>query len=316
MKQSTSYPKIVALGSPGIGSIYDEDVEITEKVDGSQFGFGRIDGELIIRSKNQVMQTGNVQKLFQPAFDYITDIADKIPNGMFFYGETLCSPRHSTLAYERVPKHNIVLFGVYTAQSMDGQNGTMGDYKAIAEWAGALDIDPIPLLYQGKADAAKVMSFFDKEHPTVSYLGGQNIEGVVVKNYKQWLFLNQILLPVMAGKFVSEAFKEVHQKDWKALNTGKGKIETIKAKYTSEARYVKAVMRMREDGSFTGTLKDIGKIIKRVKLDLIEEEKENIKNDLWRATGDDIVRASTTGIPMWYKTKLLEGEINEPSNNL
>lgn len=311
MKQSTSYPKILALGSPGIKSIYDEDVEITEKVDGSQYAWGRIDGELIIRSKNQVMQIGSVQKIFQPAFDYITDIADKIPDGMFFYGETLCSPRHSTLAYERVPKHNIVLFGVYTAQSMDGQNGTMGDYEDIKLWAETLDIDPIPLLYQGKADAAKVMSFFDKENPTVSYLGGQNIEGVVVKNYKQWLFLNQIPLSVMAGKFVSETFKEVHQKDWKALNTDKGKFEGLKDKYTSESRWNKAIMRMREDGSFTGTLRDISEIIKRAKLDLLEEEGENIKRDLWRLFGDDIIRASTSSVPMWYKTKLLEGEINE-----
>lgn len=311
MAQTARYPKILALGSPGIESIFDEEVEITEKIDGSQFGFGKIDGEVIVRSKNQVMTVGNVAKLFQPSFDHVMSIADKLPEGLFFYGEAMCAPRHSTLAYGRVPRNHIVLFAVYAPSSMDGQAGKMLDRAHVTAWARKLDVDAVPLIYRGMSNPEHVLSFFHKESPIKSYLGGQNIEGVVVKNYKQWLFMDQILMPVMAGKYVSKEFKEVHQKDWKSLNTGKGKFEALKDKYKSEARFHKAVMKLKEEGRLTESLRDIGELVKIVRLDLVEEEKENIKNDLWRIFADDIVKYSAQGIPAWYKEKLLLGTEQE-----
>lgn len=47
---TSAFPKILHLGDKAIRDIFDEEVEITEKVDGSQFGFGIVEGELIIRS--------------------------------------------------------------------------------------------------------------------------------------------------------------------------------------------------------------------------------------------------------------------------
>ncbi len=44
-----AYPKIFALGTRYVETIFDEPVEATEKIDGSQFVFGRIDGEELLR---------------------------------------------------------------------------------------------------------------------------------------------------------------------------------------------------------------------------------------------------------------------------
>ena len=41
------------MGDKQISDLFDGEVEITEKLDGSQFGFGRVDGELVIRSKGR-----------------------------------------------------------------------------------------------------------------------------------------------------------------------------------------------------------------------------------------------------------------------
>lgn len=306
--KTKKYPKILALGTPPVTSIFDEPVEITEKLDGSQFGFGKVDGETIIRSKGREIDEGSLDKLFRPAFEYVKSIEDELPDDFMFYGETLCQPRHSTLAYERIPKNHIALFGM-----LDMKNGKMASYDEVKEWAEVLDVDVVPLLSTGMSSAEHVMAYFDKENPTMSYLGGQAIEGVVVKNYKEWLYIDQAM-PVMAGKFVSEEFKEVHNKDWKKLNTGKGKFEALKSEYTTEARWIKGMMRLKEEGRWTDSLKDIGALINEVRKDIAEECKEEIMLKLWSIHRDEILRATTTGIPQWIKERLLLGEKNVEEN--
>ena len=303
MSKTAAFPKILHIGDKQILDLFETEVEITEKLDGSQFGFGKtLDGELIIRSKGREITIDTVDKLFFPAVTYVMSIADKIPNNMFFYGETLSSPRHSTLAYDRTPKNNIALFGVYSLSER-----FFFSYDYIVEWAKTFDVDAVPLLFQGVTSATNVL---DMVKDTPSYLGGANIEGVVVKAYKPWMFLGQIPLNVMSGKYVTEEFKEVHQKDWSKLNTGKGKFEVLKENYRSEARWRKAVMHLRERGELTGTPKDIGGLIKEVRVDLETEEKENIKDVLWAIYKEDILKYSIFGLPQWFKSNLVSGEIN------
>jgi hypothetical protein len=146
---------------------------------------------------------------------------------------------------------------------------------------------------------------------TVSYLGGQKIEGVVVKAYKPWMFLGQIPLSVMSGKYVTEAFKEVHNKDWTRLNTGKGKFDVLKENYRTEARWNKAIQHLRENGELTGTPKDIGALLKEIYVDIETEEKENIKEQLYSIYKSDIMKYATHGLAQWYKERLVKGEINE-----
>ena len=43
--KSHGFPKIYAVGSTEVQDVFDGVVEITEKVDGSCIGFGKIDGE-------------------------------------------------------------------------------------------------------------------------------------------------------------------------------------------------------------------------------------------------------------------------------
>lgn len=314
MAHSVAYPKIIALGGVGIGSIFDEEVEITEKLDGSQFGFGIIDGELVCRSKGKEQDLDNPDKMFIEGVEYVKSIRHLLGEGLFYYGEYFQKPRHSTLAYNTIPTNHIALFGV-----MDTRGGetTMLRYDDIVRNATILEVDTVPLLWKDKADASFIKKLLERE----SYLGGQEIEGVVVKNYKPWLFMNQILFPVMAGKYVSEKFKEVHHKDWGRLNTGKGQIEGLKDKYRSEARWHKAIMRLKEEGRYTQSPKDIGELMKLVQADLIVEEKENIKADLWNIIGLDVIKYSTYNLPNWFKEQLLLGEddgterINNPDSS-
>lgn len=303
MSSTAAFPKILHIGDKQISSLFDGEVEITEKVDGSQFGFGKENGRLFARSKGKEQDLDNPDMMFIKGVEYVKSIEDLIPDNYTFYGEYLQKPKHNTLAYDRVPKNNIALFGVYNQETKE----FLGS-DSIQQWATRLGVDPIPVLHTGSSTPEEVLKIVKER---VSYLGGQNIEGVVVKAYKPWLFLGQIPLSVMSGKYVTEEFKEVHNKNWKAENTGKGKLEVAISQYRSEARWNKAVQHLRDDGRLTESPRDIGELIKEVRKDISLEEKENIKDQLWSIFGNDFLGMATSGLPEWYKQKLMLGDTDD-----
>jgi len=298
MSRTAPFPKIIHIGDKQIQDLFDDTVEITEKVDGSQFGFGKVNGELFCRSKGREIDMDNPDRMFISGVEYVKTIQDRIPDDFTFYGEYLQKPKHNSLAYDKIPHNHIALFAV----NDNGKDKKFLDYDAIKHWAEVLDIDAVPLLYQGKSGPEAVLEMVKNK---VSYLGGQNIEGVVVKAYKPWLFMNQIPLNVMAGKYVTEDFKEVHNKSWKAEHTNKGQLEVAISNYKSEARWNKAIQHLRDAGNLTGTPRDIGALIKEVHKDIAEEEKESIKAALWSIYNDKFMKAATEGFAQWYKEKIM-----------
>jgi len=300
--KSTAFPKILHLGDSYLETIFDEEVEITEKLDGSQFGFGIVDGQLIVRSKGKEQDLDEPDKMFVEGVEYVRSIEHLLQEGIFYYGEYLQKPRHSTLAYDRIPKNHIALFAIY-----GGTTGRFFEYDSIASEALRLDVDAMPLIYKGKSNPEHALSFVDGP----SYLGGSDREGIVVKNYKDWEYLGRLHYTVMSGKFVTEKFKEVHTSDWKKFNTGKGRLEDLMAMYRTDARWHKAVQHLRENGELEGSPRDIGNLIKEVKKDVSEEERDNIKEKLWEIYGDDFLKSATNGLPQWYKEELAKGNINE-----
>src|ERR1035441_1418647 len=132
---SSSYPKILQIGDKVIADLFEGDVEITEKLDGSQLGFGNLGGELIIRSKGKELDLDNPDKMFELGVEYIKSIQDKLPQEIFFYGEYLQKPRHSTLAYDRIPQNYIALFGGLRTDK------TMLDYRDLKLHATMFGVD-------------------------------------------------------------------------------------------------------------------------------------------------------------------------------
>lgn len=301
MKMKTvSYPKLLHVGDKHIADLFDGVVEITEKVDGSQIGFGIVNGELVVRSKGKEQELENPDKMFSDGVQYVRSIEDRLPADVFFYGEYLQKPRHSTLAYDRIPKNHIALFGARY------EDGTLGSYTDLRRWALILDVETVPLIYQGPSTPEHMLKLVDG----VSFLGGQQREGVVVKRFVDWE-LYGIVQHIMGGKYVTDSFKEVHRKDWAKLNTSKGGMEIIKGSIRTQARWNKAIQHLREAGNFTGTVKDIGNIVKEVQRDIVEEEKENLKDQLWKIYGTDITKYATTGLVDWYKEKIALGEFQD-----
>lgn len=146
-----SFPKIFAIGTNYIRDIFLDPVEITEKIDGSQFAFGKINGDVHIRSKSAKIYTDNPDKMFADGVDYVMSIQDLLPEGMVFYTEYLKKPKHNTLVYGRIPKNHLMLFGVMDITQkfhpMDGYAEQLGIEKVPVFNIGTIKSPSAPCLF-------------------------------------------------------------------------------------------------------------------------------------------------------------------------
>jgi len=252
-----AFPKIFALGTDYIRDIFNEPVEITEKLDGSQFAFGLLNGELFMRSKGKQIFPETPEKMFLEAVQYVLAIQDRLPENILFYTEYLRQPRHNVLEYNRIPKNYLALFGasLYPTQAF------VSDHDTLSTHAIDLGIEVVPKLAYGRIKGHTELQYLLQ---TESILGGPKIEGFVVKNYERKFLLGGQPMPIMAGKFVREDFKEVHRQSWVKKYTGKGRWETFVESFRTEPRWQKAVQHLAERGELENSPRDIGKLIKEV----------------------------------------------------
>lgn len=306
LQDMRAFPKIFHIGAPEITSLFTGIVEVTEKVDGSQIGFGkRENGELIIRSKGRVIYDGgsyHEDKLFKSAINQILSVADVIKPGYFFYGEAVTRNKHNTLNYGKTPTGFIALYGVLTP------DGWVSEHETLRAYASALGIDVVPLLHSGKVeDKAQLDELLTKD----SFLGNEKIEGIVVKNYGQSSTFAHST--ECFGKYVREGFKE---RNGAANQHTKGNdlLELVSA-FATEARWQKAIQHLRDDGKLTMSPKDIGPLILEIHKDLELEEGGFIKEALYKIFIKQIRGNTTKGFPEYWKQKLLEGSFSGSSTS-
>ena len=301
-----SFPKVWALGAPEVrDNLFKGGVEITEKIDGSQIGFGLDgdgEGKLCIRSKGAfIYRDGYVRQpdsLFKAAVDYIISIKDRLHPETAYYGEVLSSKHHNTLTYGSVPRNNVCIYGICS------KGHWMDDHELLTKEADALGFDSVPLLFSGVITSKKQL---DEMMESISYYGNTKIEGVVIKNY------NQLAVSAYSsncfGKFVSERFKEANGVTWSGKTS---KIEDFYNGFTNKARWEKTVQHLRDDGKLTESPKDIGLVIEETIKDFETEQKESVKEQLWNVYIRDIRRKVTAGLPEWYKNELASKSFSEP----
>lgn len=285
-----SYPSVIQIGHKMISDLFSGPVLVEEKIDGSQFSFGLIDGALVCRSKGKQQLIDAPDKMFERAIAVIRELPLK--EGWTYRGEYLEKPKHNTLAYSRVPKNHIILFDINT-----GLEEYLSPAEKKAE-ADRLGLECVPVMFEGViANFETFKDFLDRE----SFLGGCKVEGVVVKNYS--LFTTE--KKVAMGKYVSEAFKESHQKDWGERNPNKKEIEALLVEqYRTDARWTKAVQHLKEAGSLEGSPKDIAALMREVPVDVLKECEDEIKERLFKHFWPKISRGITRGLPEWYKEQL------------
>lgn len=294
MNQINSYPSIYQLGHAAIKDIFEGPVTVEEKVDGSQFSFGMVDGELVARSKGKQLIIDAPEKMFTKAVATIKEVAAELTPDWIYRGEYLQSPKHNTLAYDRVPAKNIVIFDVMTGPEV------YLSHPAKYEEARRLGFETVPLLFSGKVENYEMFQSFLER---VSFLGGNKVEGVVIKNYQLFTQEKKIAL----AKYVSEAFKEVHVGEWKKNNPNSHDVETLMIeKYRTPARWNKAIEHLRDNGVLEGSPRDIPALMKEVSTDTEKECADEIKEALYKHFWPKIQRGIIRGLPEHYKEQLAQ----------
>jgi hypothetical protein len=296
-----SYPEIFNLGHRNVVDLFNEQVVVQEKVDGSQFSFGVQNVGLVARSKGAELIIDAPEKMFTKAVDTIKRLfaEGRLTEGWTYRGEFLQSPHHNTLKYDRVPKDHIILYDVDT-----GLENYVAP-NALRQIADSLGLECVPTLYVGMIQNADFLKAFFE---TDSILGGTKIEGMVIKNYSRFTLDKK----VMMGKLVRPEFKEMNKVEFRVKNPTQGDIiQNIIDTYKNDARFNKAVQHLRDLGILTDSPKDIGPLMREVPADILKECEDEIKEALWKFAWPKIQRGVTAGLPEWYKAFLLDKQFNK-----
>lgn len=289
----TSYPKVFQFGHGAVSELAGAVVLVEEKIDGSQFSFGLIEGRLRIKSHHQdISDIVGEWGLFTEAIAYVRELAVKnlLHEGWTYRGEVLQKPCHNRLAYERVPKHNIVGFDVCT-----GPEQYLGYVDKVQEFR-RLDLECVPYYFYGRLPNSDTIDTFLGRTPL---LGGKHVEGVVFKAYGHYGEDKKTLM----AKYVHPSFRETKVPDeyQKSVDFTQGMIDT----YRSEARWDKAIQRFKEQGAVMEP-KLIGPMIGSITKDIEEECGDEIKRKLWKRYWPHIARGCTGGFAEYFKRKLME----------
>ena len=290
-----SYPSVYAMGHRAVRDILSGPVTVQEKIDGSQFSFGFFPGgdaePLRARSKGAQLNVLAPEKMFARAVEVIRALP--LHEGWTYRGEYLAKPKHNALAYDRVPAGHVILFDINV-----GHEDYL-PYDAVREEAERLGLEAVPRLHEGVVADIEV---FRELLSRTSVLGGQPVEGVVVKNYALYGPDKKVLM----AKYVSERFKEVHAAEWRLSNPAAGDVvQALVATYRTPARWQKAVQHLREAGALEQSPRDIGALFREVPADVRRELEGEIKERLFAWAWPKVSRGITAGLAEWYKDELL-----------
>ena len=274
--------------------LFDDTVEISEKIDGSLFRLGiNSDGDFEIGSKNQegyelfksrIALIQNHSK--NDMFDLAVEQAEKLKFGLeiylnridveniTLYMEYLRSKKHNALTYGRIPLNNLYLFGATYLRDNEIYNFQTSD---LIKLANHLKIEPPNILFEGKINNQEDL----KELLEIeSVLSDTKVEGIVIKNYKKsypadLLSTEKYVGFPLAGKLVRDEYKEVQRDEWSKQKRANS-IDGIAETYLTKTRFLKSIQHLRDENKLGFEKRDLAILIPEVLMDLLSEEKENI----------------------------------------
>lgn len=295
-----SYGSIFNLGHRALAELFNHEVIVEEKIDASQFSFGLINGELKCRSKGTQINMVAPEGMFSKGVALVKELEPLLTPGYIYRGEYFNKPKHNTLAYTRMPNRGVMIWDIDTALEC---------YLPPAEKAAEavrIGLECVPLLFTGKVDdLTSLRRFLEME----SILGGQKIEGVVIKPaaYNLWNMEKKLLI----AKLVSEDFREVHSKTWSKEHGTQGGadfVTQLASRYNTQARWQKARQHLMEAGGLLDDMRDMPKLLAEVPLDIELECKDEIKDALWAWAWPQLKRGLTKGMAEWLKEQLAKAQ--------
>ena len=305
-----TFPKIRRLGEGGTYRLLKpgHPVIVEEKIDGAQISWIVNEaGELSIFGRHDFVDLDNPPTQYRQTVERLQSLVgtDLLTPGLIYRGEVVSKPKAVTLAYDRAATHGVLLWDVQFASN--GQYLMPNNKQATADLIG---LECAPTLHNGSVDMEILMGLLQTAKPL---LGGEYIEGVVLKDATNWSPDRQF------AKYVSDRFLESHLGEkWNQHVSGKEMVQSLASAVTTPARLTKILHEMKDDGMIDGTLKDIGPLCTRVRNDVVDEETEALHRQLnwyWAdrplalhkendALIAEILTSCNTIVALWYKEQL------------
>lgn len=244
---------------------------VTEKMDGSYFQFGWYNGEFRYRSKGALDSDGlKDNKMFSNLIKKLSANKDlfKRSDGqeIIYCCEYLKSKKHNAILYDFENEGiNLFLIDAISARTRESVLYCSTCFYSFPEVEG-VSCRQVPVLIPGQIEELNENPFIES-----SSAYGKVREGVVTVRKDGVRF-----------KFLSPAFQEVISKNKMDKRRSRREVDYVFSSYVDglPARVDKSIFTLKEGGvDFT---KDVfGRIISNTVKDLILEEKEKIKEDLF-----------------------------------
>jgi nicotinic acid mononucleotide adenylyltransferase len=149
-------------GQDFIEKLFNTYVTVNEKMDGSAFIFERSleNGKFKFYKRDQrnpiTMVDRTLMKYYEVPIQYIESlpphILNKIPRGWKFGLEYFSSPQPVEIAYDRIPKNNLILSYVHVIEEPGVISRTIQEKEKLDEWADLLGVERPPIIFQGNLD--------------------------------------------------------------------------------------------------------------------------------------------------------------------
>ena len=317
------YPKIKNLGDRVLTHLFEDEVEISEKVDGSLFrimlnkenlfeiGTKNTEGLELFKSRIDMTKLNNKHDMFDLAVEQAEKLKLKLEiyldgidaENITLYTEYLRGKKHNALSYNCVPLNNLYLFGATYLRDDKNHNMETSD---LVKLAMELKIEPPNILYEDKiSNQDDLKEMLERE----SILGGTKIEGVVIKNYKKsysadLLSTERYVGFPLAGKLVRDEFKEVQRDEWSKQKKASS-IDGIAETYLTKSRFLKSIQHLQEENKLTFEKKDLAILIPEVLRDLLDEEGEQINKIILNKFHEEFRRRISNYVIKQYTEFLL-----------
>ena len=199
------YPKIYYVGSKHTEGFFspdarDNEIVIEEKMDGANFRFGVIDGQLRVGSRHRDLTSvirpdgsvdPNIANQFSRAIEYVLQRKDLLHPGYVYFAEYMI-PHTLDYDWDHIP----LLLGF---DVLDTSTGRFLDYDAKIRAFRSANIIPVPLVWRGPLRDFTLSAY--QNIPRSRYRNG-SAEGLVIKDYSRQFFV----------KIVAPEFREENKK--------------------------------------------------------------------------------------------------------
>ena len=299
------YVKVFRVGDRNVKNVFDGQVTVEEKLDGSQFRIYVKDGELTFGSHRVNFDDEHQpDKMFNKAIISAKEHFKDLHGEYMIYCEFISKPRHNTLSYEKTPRGFLIIFDVLNVEINRFLN--YDEKKAFGE---SVYLDVPQLIYEGEGSNITTDMLEEWANKTTSMLGLQIVEGVVIKNYSRTHEMECFLGFPLISKFVRSTFTEMNHENWKDKKMGV--MEKLSIKYKTVARWDKSIQRLKEEGKLTGEMSDLQYLIPEVSNDILSEEGEEIKKELLNHFIKNLRKSWTGGFAEYYQKVLMKKALEE-----